>query len=218
MAKTRELQRSLSIVVLGTFNPPIFDPLWLAQEDLVRPGEAEAVALEIVHPEVTAFQMDWFRLEVTRERLLVRSARTSHFEALRDLVVGSLDLLRHTPTRALGVNHEIVFECDSRDRFDKLGWTLAPEDNWSNLKRPGLALLHEMGQREDGYDGFVRVIVEPNLQGELRVRLEVNDHFEFSTTKAHVPTLQIGQLLNDQWAAITRRANAITRHVRGLVT
>ena len=218
MARTQELEHRLSIVVVGTFNPSIFQPSWFAQEELVRRAEADVAKLEIIHTEVTVFETEWFRLEATRDRLIVRSARESHFEALRDLVVGTLDLLRHTPTGVLGVNHDIVIQCPSREAFDQLGWTLAPRDNWLPvLERPGVARLHEMGQRTDGFEGYVQVIVEPILDGGTKIRLEVNDHFDFSHCGPHSSTEQIRCLLEDAWGTISLRADDILNHMRDMV-
>ena len=129
MEATRKLEHEVSIVVIGAFNPSIFQPSWFAQERLIRPAEAEAAEIAIIHPEVTDFQTEWFRLKVTHDRPMVHTLRESHFEALRDLISGALDLLRHTPTGVVGVNHDMVLQCPSREAFDQFGWTLAPRGN-----------------------------------------------------------------------------------------
>ena len=36
----------VTIVLLGQFNPAIFQPAWLAAENLVRPQEAESAEIE----------------------------------------------------------------------------------------------------------------------------------------------------------------------------
>src|SRR5688572_25224037 len=95
-------RQSLSIVVIGAFNPPIFHPQWLASEELVRPGDAEEARIELIHPEVTVFATDWFNCQVTRDRFSMATERESHYEPLRDLVASVFSLLRHTPTRTCG--------------------------------------------------------------------------------------------------------------------
>ncbi len=219
MAAVRQIEQKVVIVVLGAFNPAIFQPSWFAQEGLVRPEEAEAAQLEIVHPEITIFQLDWVRFEATRDRLAVHSLRESHYEASRDLVVGVLDLLRHTPTRVVGINHDYVLECGSRDAFDNLGWALVPAEPWASvLERPGVARLDEQGERTDGHNGYVRVKVEPIMDGGTRVLVEVNDHYAISDKNSPSTSETIRDLLEAEWPAISKRAADILDHVKGLVT
>lgn len=59
---------SISIVLLGAFNPKIFQPAWFAFEELIRKQEAEEANIEIVHPDAVSFALEWLRLQVTRER------------------------------------------------------------------------------------------------------------------------------------------------------
>ncbi len=68
MAQTRQIDQGVTIVVLGAFNPSIFQPSWFVQEELVRSDEGESVELEIIHPEMTIFNMEWFRFQVNRDR------------------------------------------------------------------------------------------------------------------------------------------------------
>ncbi|MGE0138501.1 MAG: hypothetical protein AB7R77_11840 [Ilumatobacteraceae bacterium] len=218
MATAQQLEQRVVIVVLGAFNPSIFHPSWFGQEQLLRAEDAEAAQLEIAHPEITIFQLDWLRFEATRDRLAVHSLRESHYEAARDLVVGALELLRHTPTRALGVNHNVVVECGSREAFDNLGWELVPRESWvSILERPGMVRLDEQGLRTDGREGYIRVRVEPIMDGGTKVLLEVNDHFEVSVKNSAKSTEEIRTLLLGDWNSITRRATDIMHHMKGLI-
>ncbi|WP_420618230.1 hypothetical protein [Candidatus Poriferisocius sp.] len=218
MATAQQVQQELALVVLGAFNPSIFQPSWFAQEDLIRQEEAEAAKIEIIHPEVTVFELDWLRLQVTRDRLAVHSRRESHYEATRDLLIGTLDLLRHMPTRALGVNHDLVLEYGSQDSFNQLGWELVPEDKWTPvLQRPGMVRVEEQGERTDGYDGYVRVRIEPILDGGTKVLCEVNDHFNLSNENIPSSTVTMGVLLKDEWRNISERAAQILQHVKGLI-
>jgi hypothetical protein len=217
MATARRVESRLSIVVRGAFNPSIFQPAWFAQEQIIRSSEADAAAIEIIHSEVAVFQAEWFRFEATRDRLAVHTARESHFEAVRDLARSVLELLRHMPTRVVGVNHDVVLEAGDRDAFDGFGWSLVPPDNWSPvIERPGMVTLVEQGMRTDGFDGYVRVKVEPILDGRTRTLIEVNDHFQVSEANAPSSTVRIANLLDEQWSSISSRSDDILKHVIGL--
>ena len=58
----------VSIVLLGDFNPKIFQPAWFAAQELIRKEEAESAEIEVIHPEVVVFSLDWLRIQVTRNR------------------------------------------------------------------------------------------------------------------------------------------------------
>ena len=79
----------MSIVLLGSFNPQIFQPAWFAAEGLVRKEEAEAAKIEIIHPQIISFSMEWLLLQVTQERFAASTTHSPSYEPLRDLVSSS---------------------------------------------------------------------------------------------------------------------------------
>ncbi len=81
-----EIQGS-SIVLLGDLNPKIFQPAWFAAEKLIRKPEAEAAEIEIIHPEVVIFNLEWLRLEVTRERFSASTTQEPYYEFIRDFQI-----------------------------------------------------------------------------------------------------------------------------------
>jgi len=207
----------LSIVVLGEFNPAIFQPAWFANEGLLRPGEADAAEVEIIHRDVAIFTAEWVRVQVTHDRMHIRTERESDFDALRDLVVGTLSLLRHTPTYVVGVNHDATLRFRDRDHFDDFGWRLSPPEIWDGaLERPGVAQLQEQGLRPDDFDGYVRVGVEPILDNSYRAVVGVNDHYLLSPRPAADSTGRINDLLVAEWKAIASRSVQIITHMAGL--
>ncbi len=218
MSAVQQIKQHMALVVLGAFNPTIFQPSWFAQEDLICDEEVKAAKIEIIHQEVTAFDLGWVKLHATRDRLILESSSEPHYDATRDLLIGTFDLLRHIPTRALGVNHALLIECESRDQFNQLGWKLVPKDRWSPvLQQPGTVRVEEQGERTDGYDGYLRVKVEPILDGGTKVLIDVNDHFSFSQEDEPNSTVAIGKLLDAEWNNIAERANPVFEHVQGIV-
>ena len=45
-----------SIVMVGYFNPQIFQPFWLAMHGVISEEEAESANIGFVHPEITRFR------------------------------------------------------------------------------------------------------------------------------------------------------------------
>src|SRR5437870_4919946 len=86
-----------SVVFVGDFNPKIFQPAWFAAQNLLRQEEADAAKIEIIHPEIVRFSLDWLHVEVVHERFKASTLQFPYFEILRDLTVGTFKILRHTP-------------------------------------------------------------------------------------------------------------------------
>jgi hypothetical protein len=92
----------VSIVLLGSFNPQIFQPAWFAAEELLRKEEAEAAEVAIIHRDIVSFSTSWMQLQVQLDRFMVSTADSAFYEPLRDLVLGTFQLLRHTPVQKMG--------------------------------------------------------------------------------------------------------------------
>ena len=71
-----------AIVILGSFNPAIFHPLWFKKQGLLRDEEAETAELDVTHPDLSAFHFEGFRLEVVKERFIVEAKDPSFFSNL----------------------------------------------------------------------------------------------------------------------------------------
>ncbi len=97
-----------TIVLLGNFNPKIFQPIWFSTEELLQKQEAEKANIEIIHPDVTIFSLDWLRVTVTPERFSAETTQESYYEAVRDLIIGTFSLLRHTPITKMGINIDMM--------------------------------------------------------------------------------------------------------------
>jgi len=126
-------KKNLSIVFLGDFNPTIFQPEWFAAEDLIRKRESEDAKIEIIHPEIVVIIFDWGRLEVTRDRFVLSTKQDPYYEILRDLVIGTFRLLRHTPIKMVGINTEMHFRMRSIKEWHDFGHLLAPKEIWKGI-------------------------------------------------------------------------------------
>lgn len=105
-----------NIVLLGGFNPNIIEPSWLSRHDVVK-EKSDEVMTEIQFgpgaPQMMRFKLDGLRWEVAFDRVLVGSgeARTP-----AKWLVRMLDLLPHTPIRAVGINFKL--------RSDRATWPI----------------------------------------------------------------------------------------------
>jgi hypothetical protein len=88
----------VAIVMLGHFNPQIFQPFWLAHHDIISEEAAESADVKFVNPEITAFKLDGdFTVQVERERFSIDRS-VAPMIRIADVACRIFgDLLPHTP-------------------------------------------------------------------------------------------------------------------------
>lgn len=207
----REWQhKEANIVLLGVFNPKIFQPAWLAAQGLIRQEEADSADVGIIHRDVAVFKLDWALLQVVRERFQIGPLKEGHDQEIRDLVVGMFRLLTHTPLHAMGINKTAHLPMESVDAWHALGHRLAPKDLWNEiLENPGMRSLSIQGVRPDGLKGFVHVKIEPSTVLQPGLCVEVNDHYEVQDKKTTAGAEEIIGILDKMWLTSYQRSEQI---------
>jgi len=202
--------QGLSVVFLGDFNPKIFQPAWFAAQGLIRQQEAEEAKVDIIHPEVVSFSLEWLALQVTREQCALTTTQEPYYVVMRDLIVGTFNLLQHTPLHKLGINIDMHFRMDSEASWHAFGHRLAPKDLWQDtLKNPGMRSLTMEGQRPDAFRGYIRVQVEPSIKIHPGVYFRVNDHYEIETLQPGTGSDAMLDILQRAWGESLTRSNHI---------
>ena len=97
MASWRTEIEGASVILLGKFNPAIFQPVWLGVNNLIRAEEAERATIDVINPQVTSFSAEWLRIQVLADRFQATTADPAHYQALRDIVLSIFQLLEYTP-------------------------------------------------------------------------------------------------------------------------
>lgn len=178
--KPERISEEISIVMVGDFNPKIFQPSWFALQGLIRESEADAAPVEIVHSDFTSFSTDWFSLQVTRERLNLVIKSAAYKSHLSDLANGTFQHLLHTPITQMGINVNSVLRFKSLPDWDAFGHFLAPKSAWNGiLKSPGMRSIAIQGERDDkSLPGFKIITTEPIIYTASDATLRINNHYE----------------------------------------
>ncbi len=217
MSHTLETEQ-VSIVLLGSFNPMIFHPSWFAAHGLV-PCDDNKVPLGvqgvITHPEVMDFTTDDFHWQVVKNRLSARALSTAFYDPLKDLVLGSFKILRHTPVGKMGLNRDFHFRMPDENSWNEVGDRLAPKGPWENvLEKPGMMSVTVKSKREGGHKGFIQVKVEPStVVKPYGVYVEVNDHFEIADLSDLQGCGELMEILRESWSDSMKRAEKIAEAV-----
>lgn len=169
---------SVSVVVKGSFNPPLFSPAWLLSRGVIGTVEYDDSKVEIISPDVASFTCGWLMLAVTRDIQLVTN-EIDEFERLRDAMVAILRSMPHCPVGALGVNRDAHMEVGGEENWHRIGDLLAPKAVWEGaLRLPGMKSLTLWGVRPDNEAGRQHVTIEPSNRLQYGIYASHNDHYD----------------------------------------
>ncbi len=190
----------VAIVLLGKFNPAIFQPAWLALHDLIRKQEAEDATVGIVHQDISDFSIGWLRVEVNPIKF-VATANITHVQQAVSLVQGVFTLLEHTPVEKMGLNRLFDYRMPSLESWHAFENRLAPKVEWEGLMTdPGLLSLTMSGKRAGSPSASVQVKTAPSryCQPGYGVFFEVNETFDAGQEESALR--QILRWLKDEWS------------------
>lgn len=212
-----------AITLRGAFNPQIFHPRWFSSEELIREEEAESASVDIIHPEFTRVQGEWFQLQVTSDQFSIATEQRRAAVWIRDLCVGAFDLLRHSPVRAVGVNRLSHYAMPDEESWTGLLTKFAPLHAWRDVlpSHPEIETVTVKSSRDGNYDGSFRIRLEPSVRvTPYGIFLDSNDHYKIAQGDSEGSTessMQALRILRDEWENAQQRADgAINRIVSGV--
>lgn len=219
-----------TLVILGHFNPAIFQPGWFAANGIIGQEEARAAEIEIIHPEVSRFQTDNCRIEVERHRFVAES-REGPIELVKDLVLKTFgEFLEHSPAGALGINRIVHFDAGDPEVRVTIGRALAPWRPWGEWassfegRDPAtqggmLVLAMRQNYAVEGYKGHVRAEVQPSIMipNQSGIYMHINHHYDFSDRDGGGGCSVVVAALEDRWTDAMSHAEFIIDQIMKLV-
>jgi hypothetical protein len=211
MTDAQIVSNEAAVVLVGSFNPAIFHPNWFLKNNLIKEAEGDKAleSLELVNKNLAIFSIDWLSVVIERERFQISCSQEPFFEASRDFVSGTFQVLSHTPIKKMGINRNIKFQMASEESFHGLGFQLAPKENWSNIlpDYTGMKSLSVQSKRSDSYQGNIQVTIAPEDSKKHIVMVSVNDHFDLDEAKNSSD--ECLQILKSEWTASLKRSKEI---------
>lgn len=199
-----------SIVLLGSFNPKIFQPEWFGRQNLIPQEEVEQAEIKFINPQYCQFETERFALQVTSERFLAASKGNTDAILLRDLVLGTFFVLEHTPSTAIGLNRHMHFQMASEEAWHRVGDKLAPKDGWSGViedGRPGMQSLDILTPKSEPPGAMMLVRVQPSLKIKPGVYFETNEHYPAGSLN------ELLVILRERWEEAQNYARRIAEHI-----
>ncbi|MER8013328.1 hypothetical protein ACIQ7S_10330 [Streptomyces griseoluteus] len=169
---------SLTVVLVGGFQPALLQPSRLARAGLIRDLEADGASVTVISSDFTRFSTDWFWLEALPDRLQISTELSAYYSTLRDLAVGLVQSTPAVEVTGIGINHVAHFALEDESEWHKIGHALAPKDFWSSvLENPGTRNISMQGTRPDEYSGSINLTFEPSARVPHGIFLSSNDHY-----------------------------------------
>lgn len=199
--------KTLSIVLVGNFNPSIITPHWLASKNAIRKSEADNAKVKIIHPEISDFKISFADIIVSQDKFIINCNNEADFDITRDLVANIFNYLDETPVSGIGLNHYIHFGLDSLKQYNKFGDWLSPHHIWEDyMHKPKLLELKLIEPFKDGTPVKNLVSISTsNLIKHFGVRYQLNYHIELDRIKQQSLT----QVLLENWKKSIHKSDNI---------
>lgn len=200
------------IVLIGSFNPRIFQPEWFARQQLLPQTETDKAEIKVIVPQFSHFETDRFIIQVTEDKFLAATKPNTNQAPLKDLVLGTFFILEHTPVTAMGLNCAMHFKMNSHESWHQIGDRLAPKEGWKGVLagRPGMRSLTISTYLDEPKGAQVVVKVEPSLQVAPGVYFETNEHFQGAEKDSLAGLMDT---LERRWEESQIYASRIANHV-----
>jgi len=175
-------RQSFAIVVLGDFNPSIFQPLWFSANGLMAEEQTKDATISVIHKRIASFLIDKIQVQVDDSRLGLTTVESSQGPILRDLAIGTLSILEHTPLTAIGLNRDMIFTIENDEAWHAIGDRLVPKSDWMPIvDGPGMQQVIVRGKRLHCRADRVDFRVQPS--DNRGVLIAVNQHYQLETDK-----------------------------------
>lgn len=204
------------MILAGSFNPSILSPHWMAREGILSQSEADSADLDVVHRNITRFAVSGLKFDINAERCQI-FAEAEPFVRLADIVGNMfLEKLPHTPLISLGINYFIHADLKDWKKRVRFGRMMAPIQPWGAFAENfdsdvmdrvgGLLDLTMQAPRTDGFEGGVRVTLQPSnfVPNGTGIFVQVNDAYEPKPEKPDLAT-KAKKSTKAQGAARSRR-------------
>lgn len=221
--------------MLGSFNPAIFLPKWLAQNKMIGEKESGIPVISQTREELE-FETGNLHIRASLERFEICSI-TYQFEHVKDFLISCFGtFLSHTPIHSMGINRCVHFDTGDFDVRDRVGSRLAPKEAWGEwgkeieeatvedadmYKRGGMTSITMLQKnlQFEGRDLYVQARVEPSLRisNHTGIFVDVVNHFNLVANGVQdTSSTTAVSTLEANWESSLRRAERIFDQVMKL--
>lgn len=125
------------LVLVGDFQPAMFQPLWMKKIGVISDKEYESIISNqkrqlIVNTSLTEYETDLLSFHIDQKRFQIMGKKEP-FEVIIDAFKKIFDSLSSIPLIAYGLNYNFHIEADDKRELQRFGKRLAPWNYWDSL-------------------------------------------------------------------------------------
>ena len=185
-------RKQYSIVLVGDFNPLMYQPEWFGRNDVISMEDVEFARNPnnafpmVITPQFTMFRTSQLSITIELNRFQV-VAEKEPLIIVKDFVAKTFERLGGLTIRAYGYNFSAHYKFDSESKIHIFADKLAPKQYWGSLlgddiagdnRAGGLVTLQMQKSKENNEGQITTVLQRSNLiQG---IYLTCNDHVNIS--------------------------------------
>jgi hypothetical protein len=225
-------QNSVNIVLIGSFNPAIFQPAWFVVNNMISKEDLDSseTKVEIIHPGIAKFKVgDWLNITVMQEQFIAETNEPP-FIRLSDLVAKIFgEILIHTPVIQMGINRMVHFNVGSEENRNKIGKMLAPQELWGEWakdiegknpkKRGGMfAIVMRQVDLDDREKGHIQAEVKPSplIPNGAGIFVGINDHYEIPNDDSLDSAIRMARILGKKFDDSLQKSEWIIDQIMAL--
>ncbi len=210
---------SFETVLVGSFNPFIFQPSWFLNLGFITSvDQFSSEENQIITTEVTRITLLGLQLTAMRDRLIVFSPDQTTDSLQQDLLSLVLTKLNHTPIRAAGINCNVHFSV-SRENYQLIGEILAPKDVlWNAIQtEPKLKSIVMQSLRKDGpFPGHTTITIQQSPKLEVGIYITINYHFDVPSEE-EISSSSVLKFISQEWATPRNLMGRVMSEIDNLI-
>lgn len=122
---------SVSLVLIGQFEPNKFDPQSLVEARVIGKKSAETASwLTLVPDKTLQFRIQWAEFLIMEDRLQIVALESPYIRICDAAIKAVVDLAPRTLVRQFGINVSCDYDMESVDSRNDLGCRVAPPEAW----------------------------------------------------------------------------------------
>gem|GEM_PF-4287306 len=187
------------MVLLGRFNPRIFQPMWFEARGLLADVDVEPESLVLTDGFV-AFQTPVISVLCAQDRCqFAMTSLTPTPDLIRDVVLGTFAILSETPVWEIGINHAAQIPAQVR-RWDEIVAQFGdPQKALELLPGQSLLTIELRAPRDDELAGELTLRLQPSMRLEGGIWFSVNDHVIVRDSQEPKGAGEAMATLDDMW-------------------
>jgi len=189
MLSIKPERKQYSIVLIGTFNPLLFQPEWFGKNEVISMDDLEFarnkdnILPTIITPQLTLFRTSQLSIRIDENRFQV-VAEKEPLITIKDFVKKTFEKLGGLKIIAYGFNYNAHYQFNSISEIHAFADKLTPKQYWSSFlgkdvsgddRKSGLSSLQMFKAKENG-EGQILIALQRSAPVKNGIYLNCNDH------------------------------------------